>query len=72
MENKFFKKGDRVEVIYCCEYQQKRYGYQIGFTGTVNEDESENPWILFDDNKANFVKDLGTAVYYDELKLINN
>jgi len=64
-----FKKGDRVEVIKCDDYQKAKYKYEVGYIGTINEDDSENPFVFFDEEISNYTS-LGTAVDQSELKLI--
>lgn len=70
---KDYKKGDRVIVTEVDEFQIKRYNYDVGSTGVINED-SENcdcmaPFIWFDDEKSNYTSK-GTAVSIYELKFI--
>lgn len=61
LEKKHFNKGDRVIITKCDEFQKEKYKYDVGFTGTIKENKSENPFVFFDKKEANYTL-LGTAI----------
>lgn len=70
MENTKFKKGQRVVVLKVDKFQKENYKYSAGYKGTINEDVDSNPFVWFDNHKANYTS-LGTAVPGDQLKFID-
>ena len=69
-----YRKGDKVVITECSEYQKETYKYDVGYTGIINEDKETGedvPWILFDNKEANYTKK-GTSVGEYQFKIANN
>lgn len=71
MRNTKFKKGQRVVIIDCDEWDTENYKYKLGYKGTVNENTDYSPFILFDNEEANYTIK-GTAVAEFQFKIIKD